>query len=295
MDASTGTFTLNLTGSDPGGGALEYFEVFASIDGAAYTEIGPWAIPAGAADSKGNYHSTITYQGLTDGGKHTYSFYSIGLDSAGNLQSAPSSPNATFPNEIFALPGQLQVTGFTVEHDSPSRSFIRYLDITFNESDIQSGGALTAIAHSMTTSSPEIVIFKYDLNGDASSKTAVPLGTPTNFTVIDHAIEIDFGSGGLGGSPTTSAADGYYEVDVLLPNNQISLHHFDRLLGDVTGDGIVDQNDLNEIAAAVSESSPLGWTPLSADVTGSGAVTTLELTIATRAKNHKLGAGLPLG
>ena len=101
------------------------------------------------------------------------------------------------------------------------------------------------------------MIYKYDLNGDASSKTAVPLGAPAIVNVIDHAIEIDFGSGGLGGSPNTSAADGYYEVDIMLPNGQISVHHFDRLLGDVDGDGIVDQNDLNEIAATVSESSPL--------------------------------------
>ena len=64
----------------------------------------------------------MIYQGLTDGQSHTYSFYSIGLDAAGNLQSAPSGPNVTFANQVFAQPGQLQVTGFTVEHGSPSRS-----------------------------------------------------------------------------------------------------------------------------------------------------------------------------
>ncbi len=93
LNTTTGTFTLNLTGSDPGGGLLTYFEVFVSIDGGAYQEVGPYAIPAGAADSKGNYHSTVPYQGLTDGQSHSYSFYSIGLDSAGNMQSAPTSPN----------------------------------------------------------------------------------------------------------------------------------------------------------------------------------------------------------
>ncbi len=62
------------------------------------------------------------------------------------------------------------------------------------------------------------MIYKYDLNGDASSKTAVSLGGPTVVDVIDHAIEIDFGSGGIGGSPNTTAADGYYEVDIKLPS-----------------------------------------------------------------------------
>ena len=141
VNTGTGTFTLDLTGSDPGGGLVTYFEVFVSVDGGAYQEVGPYAIPAGAADSNGNYHSTVTYQGLTDGKSHTYSFYSLGLDSAGHLQNAPSSPNVTFSNQVFAAPGQLQVVGFTVEHGSPSRSYIRYLDLTFNESDSQSGSA----------------------------------------------------------------------------------------------------------------------------------------------------------
>jgi hypothetical protein len=295
LNAGTGTFTLNLTGSDPGGGILDYFEVFVSIDGGAYQEAGPYAIPAGAADGNGNYHSTMVYQGLTDGQSHSYSFYSIGLDSAGNVQATPSAPNVTFANEVFASPGQLQVTGFTVEHGSPSRSFIRYLDIAFNESDAQSGGGLSSIVNSMATSSPDILIYQYDLNGDASSKAPVALSSPTKFTVIDHAIEIDFGSGGIGGNPNTTTADGYYAVDIKLPNNQTSVHHFDRLLGDVNGDGIVDQNDLNEIAAEINEMSPTGWTPLSADVTGSGAITAFDMTIATRAKNHKLGTGLSLG
>ncbi|MFI5458474.1 MAG: SdrD B-like domain-containing protein [Isosphaerales bacterium] len=295
VNSSTGTFTLDLTGSDPGGGLVTYFTVFASVDGASYQELGPYAIPAGAADSKGSFHSTIIYQGLTDGQSHTYSFYSIGLDSAGNLQSAPSGPNVTFANQVFAQPGQLQVIGFTVEHGSPSRSYVRYLDLAFNQSDSQSGGELTSIVKSISTSSPEIQIYKYDLNGDASSKTAVPLSSPTMLDVLDHAIEIDFGAGGIGGNPNTTAADGYYEVDIKLPSGQTAVHHFYRLLGDVNGDTIVDQNDLNEIAASIGETSPVGWTPLSADVTGAGTVTAFDLTLATRSKGRKLGSGLSLG
>ncbi len=295
VNTGMGTFTLNLTGSDPGGGLVTYFEVFVSVDGGAYQEAGPYAIPAGAADGKGNYHSTIIYQGLTDGQSHTYSFYSIGLDAAGNLQNAPSGPNVTFANQVFAQPGQLQVIGFTVEHGSPSRSYVRYLDLAFNESDSQSGGELMSIVNSISTSSPDIQIYKYDLNGDASSKTAVPLGSPTMFDVIDHAIEIDLGSGGIGGNPNTTADDGYYKVVLKLPGQQPATHYFDRILGDVNGDGIVDQNDLNEIAANINERSPSGWTPLSADVTGAGIVTAFDLTLATRSKGRKLGAGLSLG
>ena len=120
------------------------------------------------------------------------------------------------------------------------------------------------------------------------------LSSRRSLDVIDHAIEIDFGSGGIGGNPNTTAADGYYEVDIKLPNGQTSVHHFYRLLGDVTGDGIVDNNDLNEIAASIGQSSPTGLTPLSADVTG-WAVTAFDLTLATRSKGRKLASGLSLG
>ena len=188
---------------------------------------------------------------------HTYSFYSVGFDAAGKVQGTPSAPNLTLSEKFVALTSsnQLQVTGFTVEHDSPSRSYVRYLDIAFNESDGQSGGTLQAMVNSITSASPAIQIFKFDLNGTAASKTPVPLSGVT-VDVIDHAIELDFGVKGIGGDPLTSTADGYYEVDIHLPSSQISVHNFYRLLGDVNGDEMVDQNDLTEIASDLASSAP---------------------------------------
>jgi hypothetical protein len=52
---------------------------------------------------------------------------------------------------------------------------------------------------------------------------------------------------------------------------------------------------LNEIAASINESSVAGWSPLNADVTGGGTVTTFDRTLATRSMGRKLGPGLPLG
>ena len=116
--------------------------------------------------------------------------------------------------------------------------------------------------------------------------------------VIDHAIELDFGSNSIGeiiGSNNTIAADGYYELDVLPPNGQTAVHHFYRLLGDVTGDGVVDNNDLNAIAAELGQLAPQGMTPLNAEVNGDGSVTAFDLTLTARAKGRKLGSGRPLG
>ena len=114
--------------------------------------------------------------------------------------------------------------------------------------------------------------------------------------MIDHAIELDFGANGIGGSPNTTAADGYYELDIKLPNGTTAVHHFYRLLGDVTGDGVVDNNDLNDDRRRDQPRKPSrAWTPLNADVTGAGTVTALDLTLATRSKGRKLASGLLAG
>jgi hypothetical protein len=297
VNVSTGTFTLKITGNDPGGSVLTYFEVFVSVDSGAYQMVNGEAIPAGPPDSSGNVHATIPYQGLTDGNQHTYSFYSIGFDGAGNVQSAPSTPNLTL-TETFNQPSALGVTGIVVENGAVERSYVRYLDIDFNETDSQSGGELIQIVNSLGTSSPDLQLYHYDLNGDNagnhSSQYAVSL-KGVNVDVVDYALELDFGAGGIGGNSKTTAADGYYELDIVLPNGQTSVHHFYRLLGDVTGDGVVDNNDLNEIAADINLSAPSGMTALNADVDGGGTVNAFDLTLATRSKGRKLASGLQLG
>ena len=115
--------------------------------------------------------------------------------------------------------------------------------------------------------------------------------------MIDHAIEIDFGSGGIGGNPNTTAADGYYEVDIKLPGQRP-----DRgaPLLPAAGrrqrrrDGGRERLERRSPPAS-TRPSQMGWTPLNADVTGAGTVTAFDLTLATRSKGRKLGAGLALG
>jgi hypothetical protein len=60
LNNTTRTFTLDLTGSDAGESGLQYFEVYASVDGGPDHELGPDAIPAEPADSSGDCHSTTT-------------------------------------------------------------------------------------------------------------------------------------------------------------------------------------------------------------------------------------------
>jgi hypothetical protein len=59
--------------------------------------------------------------------------------------------------------------------------------------------------------------------------------------------------------------------------------------------GVVDNNDLNAIAAAIGQSTPTGLTPLNADINGDGSATAFDRTRATRSKGRGLVGSLPLG
>src|SRR5262249_9579911 len=159
--------------------------------------------------------ATLVYQGIADGVTHQYRFFSIGIDGAGNIESAPASPDDVLISAAFAPPGPLALTGFSVQHASPSRSYVRYLDLTFD----QAGGPLQALVDSVNhnpdfSATQAIRLYKFNLDGDGSSKT--PVSLQQTLSIIDHVIEIDFGPAGIGGSPNTTAADGYYELDVAL-------------------------------------------------------------------------------
>ena len=96
-------------------------------------------------------------------------------------------------------------------------------------------------------------------------------------SVVDHAIEFNFGALGLGGSPDSAAGDGYYEIDI---DGISRSFYFDRIFGDVAGDGIVDANDLSLITSAMGVSIPGELTNLD----GSGTVTPLTRLAAIRAR-----------
>ena len=272
-----------LDGGSGGGGTMNAIRVFDALAAADHGIEAP-RVSGDSSDSRSPMNELLAANSPV---------HSIAIDRARKVQPARVAPNLT-RTETFAGPLMLRVTNLMVETGSIEPSYVRYLDIGFRESNSQPGGALTQIARAIGSISPEIQLYKYDLNDEASSKTAVS-HSGVSVSVIDRAIELDFGANGLGGSPNTTSADGYYELDNKLPNGTIAVHHFYRLLSDVTGDGIVDDNDLNEIAAEINLSSPPRMAPLGADVNGYGSVSALELTLATRAKGHKLKSRLSLG
>jgi hypothetical protein len=274
VDSSTPTFVVNYSSSDAGGSGLASTTLFVQVDGGTAQPVATVTAASG----------TVDYAAIVDGQSHTYRFYSAGTDGAGNVQATPTDPtadvvvsasfsrassnNATNNTTSQSVP--LQSSGIVVQHGAAERSYIRYVDLLFNESD----GLDSLIAGN------HIHLIKHSLTGTG----ATPISLDGLLHVVDQAIEIDFGTLGLGGNPSSSAGDGYYEIDI---DGFSEPYFFTRLLGDVNGDGVVNQADVNLVKGSLGRTG----TGLQGDVNGDGTVTKTDLALTRRALGHKLSLG----
>ena len=176
VNTATGTFTLNITGSDPGGGVADLFRGV-RLGRFGRVHDGKSAPPSrpGRPTAQGTYHATHPLPGPD---RRPVAHLCVLQHRARRRRQRPAGPvdpQRDASTETFAAARRAPGDGLHGRERAVERSFIRYLDIDFNESDSQSGGELTPIVNSIGTSSPDIQLYKYDLNGDASSKTAVSL------------------------------------------------------------------------------------------------------------------------
>jgi hypothetical protein len=190
---------------------------------------------------------------------------------------ATTSVQATTPVQAPILAPQsvpLEPTGLVVQHGETERSYIRYVDLAFNGS----AGLASLI------SGNQIELIKPNLNGRGST-TILLAGL---LHVVDQAIEIDFGALGLGGNPSSTRGDGHYEIDI---QGFSQPFFFNRLLGDVNGDGVVSQSDVQLIKATLGKTG----TGLETDVNGDGQVSKADLSLARRSLGHRIALHHPAG
>jgi len=172
-----------------------------------------------------------------------------------------------------------QIVAFMVQKGRTGRSFVRYVDVTFD----QSSGIADLIANK------RVKLTRYDLDGQGSGVAVNLAGVAT---ANGSQLSLDFGAKGLGGIPNTTAADGYYDLALDLDRDgEYETHrHFYRLLGDVNGDRIVATTDANLILADYRRQGA----DLNTDVNGDGLVNALDRTLAIRSLNRKLADGLTI-
>ena len=222
------------------------------------------------------------YQAISDDTSHTYRFYSVGVDSRGNTESAPGGPtDDVHVSAQFAAPPALDVTAFDVQKGANQRSYIRYLDILFNtEAGLQD---ILDSVNDGDSLNDRVTLRRFELDGSGSGDT---VGVSGVIQRTGASLQFDFGTNGLTGDPNSSAGNGYYELALDLDGNG-SLEtelHFYRLLGDTNGDRKVSQKDVQNIRKGIRRN----LFNSDNDINGDGKVDIFDLLFAKEEKTEQL-------
>ena len=186
-------FTVTWAGSDNvDGSGLAYFDIYVSDNGGTHTL---W-----------QNHTTATSAVFTGMDGHTYAFYSVATDIAGNVEAAPTAADATTLVDVTAavssvdsLPAAVNTTSFTVSWsgaDSSGGSGLATYDVFVSDN----GGAYTTFLSGTTATS---AIYS-GVNGH---------------TYAFYSVATD-NAGNVEGAPTV--ADSVTLVDTIAPSSSVS-------------------------------------------------------------------------
>jgi hypothetical protein len=273
VPTSSGLFTVSITGSKASGSPLAVFDLYVSIDGGAAVLIrSATAVSLGG----GNYSGKTPFQGLLDGTRHTYRFYSRGRDDAGNVEAAPVVADLSVTS-AFAAAG-LKATGIDVQNGANQRSFVRSLDVLFSSasglSDLLAAG--------------RVKVERFGINATSVNPGTGSLVTGFGLSQADRSLRLDFGVNGLGGS--REAGNGFYRILIDQDGNNSfgdpgdAAFEFFRLWGDANGDGKVDIFD----QSLVNSQNGRRGSNLDGDLDGNGVVNSLDGLFVQRENGRRL-------
>jgi hypothetical protein len=304
-NSGNGTFTITWAGADPDAnsgtppGSIAAVGVFVSVDGGAYQQIGP-AQNAGSPNANGVYSGSLTYNALADGQPHTYSFDTLGIDDWDVTQAVPAAPDVTFSNISYTAP--LAVSAFNVVHSETQntplteRSFIRYLEVDFNQSPTVNA------PNFLSNLSTYVELLYFGTNGTVQGSVSL---SNVAATLSGSSLFLDFGANGLtsaltltGGqtapsNPTSSTfGDGWYALGISSKatgsGSPIWVPFF-RLLGSATGDTTVTGTTTGADYQLVN--GAVGKTPINynADLNGDGSVNLTDVKLVKTSNAHTAG------
>ena len=180
-----------------------------------------------------------------------------------------STPDLTTVYSL-ALTNVTEFAGVNVQLGQTQRSYLRYLDLAFDRPDdlmeLINGGRVRITKFDVTNNNP----------------TSVSL-VSSMFSINGNNIRLDFGAQGIGGNRNSNVGDGYYVLEVDTDNDRLfeSSADFHRLLGDLTGDGQVNDSDKSQL---LRRSGPLAEN----DVNGDGLLNLSDTSLLTRAFGRKM-------
>ena len=268
-----GLLTLSMSGVKASGTPLATFDVYMSIDGGAYGKV---VAVNSVKVSDGVFSGEAIIQGIVDGASHDYAFYTRALDTAGNIEDAPSSPDQSITATFSGA--SLSAQGIDVQKGANQRSYVRNVDILFSgdPTEFLDAGRI-AVERFATNSSSDAV----------APGTGTPI-TPSSLAASGNTIELDFGANGIGGR--WWLGDGFYRIMVDMNNDgsvtgaEDAIFEFYRLFGDANGDRRVNASDDLAIRRQMNRSGA----NLDGDVDGSGRVNGRDRLLARRRFNQQL-------
>jgi hypothetical protein len=203
------------------------------------------------------------------------------------VESAPAANQDVVVEAMFDAPQQLEIASFDVQKGAVQRSFVRYVDVTFNTADAAIADMFASVNDSNSTND-RIRLTRRNLDGSGGFSVSLA----SRVQAVDQVMAFDFGANGIGGNRNSNVGDGYYELEFDLDGdgNFESLQRFYRLLGDVNGSRGVDGTDVSIVTADLGRSG-LG---LESDANGDGVVNATDRTLTSRASGRALTGGLPL-
>lgn len=265
VNTSSPSLLVQFSGSDAGGSGLSAIDLMVSVDGGTPVVVETLS----TAGQTGTITGTFTYPAFQDGVEHSYRFFTVGIDGAGNREAAPDATSDVIVTAAFETPTTPQVINFRVQGGSISRSFIQTLEVMLSDS-----GVAAAIAASMND--PDPAAHRMSLvRLNSEEETTIDVSLASRVTYQNAALQIDFGPQGIGGNRNTSDGNGNYvlrlDLDGDTSNGQEALLTFFRLFGDTNGDRVVDNVDVQTVDASLGQAAgSVG------DVNGDGVVNVLD-------------------
>jgi len=283
VDSASVELKISMTGTDAGNSRLTEFDLYVAVDSGDARRVA--TVAAGLPDHEGVYRATATYMAIADGAAHTYRFSTLGRDGNGNEQTEIG--NEVSVTETFTAPESLSVVSLDVQRGMQQRSYLRYVDVQFNQV-----GGLQEILDTLTDSDPtndRLRLDRYELDGSGPAESISLEGL---VSLADTQLMIDFGEGGIGGNADSSAGDGYYtlSIDTNADGEADQAMRFYRLFGDTNGDRTVDNIDVAAIASAIRNPA---LNP-DADVNGDGEINAKDRFFASLQRGNSLASHLHL-
>lgn len=261
--ATSTSINLSWSGTDDSGPTGLQYTIYVAVDGGAFT-----AIPT--------LTNTTTTSGLFVGQElHSYAFYSIATDAAGNTESAPATADATTSIPDLTPP---TASPATVQNGRLGRSHVDSLSWMISETT-----NIASVIASQASLDAAFTLTNLGINADVDADSKIAL-SPSQFS-YDSATRILSWSLNSFTTATASLPNGAYEWRFLdgplhdTAGNAITprTDSFFRLYGDVNGDAYVTAADktgatssINAAFGSVPGNSK--WNP-DADLNRDGAIT----------------------